>query len=268
MAKADTAVAAPPMEFSPEGLRKFYQEINGIDEKLDAASGSAKAGRRAVTSQLIAAHQEQVTGYTDSLNENLANLDDETLVAIVSGIQKFLEDQYDDRVDGIVDERIAANKSAATEVKLSDEETAALLERRRSLLKTFDALRTLLSGFPQYEEELGTIPDPKRRTGPRGSRGPRLLSQYDYFVDGEEVPGNSLAAVVALLPGIEKVEELKVNFEGQGWNRKAPGDEFEYEVSGKTVKGVKNAALAVDDTDEEEEVTPDPNEESETPAEL
>jgi hypothetical protein len=254
---------ADGISVSPETLMSKYQEIQVIDEKIAAASGSQSAGKRAIANRLIEANQETVDQLVSQVAEYLKQLDDASLAGVFSGVVKNLSTQFDEKVNTYLTAEAEARKSEQPEV--SQEELTGLVTDRKRLSDEYKALRNILEMFGS---DVSGIPEPKKMTGARGPRGKRAISMFQFAIDGANlsVAENSLSKV-AEVGGFEASEDsegkkvtalkqlkayLKENYE---FDTSEPPDTFSFKLpNGKVFSGVKFESTG-DEEDEEEEAS-------------
>ena len=168
---------------SPEILREKVAEIAQLDEQLDAASGSESAGKRAIQNALAAENEEGWRGVTDQLSAELNKYSDDVpkLVGLYSGITSTLSGEFKSKVDEFLAAEVKTRETNREQV--SPEQISEWTEARKQLMEQYKALRGILELF---EQDISGIEEPKKRSGARGPRGPRVLTGYDWFIDGEK----------------------------------------------------------------------------------
>jgi hypothetical protein len=176
-----------------DSLRDKYSEIETIDQQLDAASGSESAGKRALVNALVAENENVWKKPADSLVNSLNKIEDVAIrTAAFHGVVKALNDSFKDQIEEFLAKEVEARKSDA--VVVPPEEIETLSTSRKNLVEQYKALRNILEMFGQ---DVTTVPEPKKRTGARGKRGPRVLQGYNYSIDGKErsASQNSLSSI-------------------------------------------------------------------------
>lgn len=242
-------------------LQAKYDEISALDEKLDAASGSEAAGKRAIASAIASETESSWRKAADSILKGLAGQDVKTQVGVYTGLIHTLQDQYRDVVDEFLSEEVERTK--ADQPQVSQEEVEELTKQRRVALDQFRALRNILDIF---QTDTTTVPEPKKRTGSRGPRGPRVLKGFNFFIDGvarSESQNNlsSIANTVCDDLGW-KTAELKNFLTENGVDLENPGSGFEVTLPNNKV--LKAVAGPVSETDSEETPEEDVSEEETT----
>lgn len=246
---------ASGISVTPETLLEKVNEVAAIDEKLDAASGSESAGKRALANSLATEHEGVWKKVADSIVANLSKIENpDQQVASFTGVMKSLNDKFKETVDTFLSKEVA-NRQTET-VTLSDEELSSLTTQRKNLVEQAKALKNILEMFGQ---DVSGIPDIKKRTGSRGKRGPRVLTNYDFFIDGtpRSKSQNTLSSIAnTVCADLNwKTQDLKNFIAEKGIDLTNPGDGFEVTLPTdppKTLKVVKGEPSAEDDEDEEE----------------
>lgn len=243
----------------PEALRALSTEAAKIDEQIAAASGSASQGRRAYVNSLVNSKMDnQLNSFVQDIVNNVGNITDvEIQIALTESVERAFKSHFGETQDKHIDAYVEANKPEETE-KVSDAELEALMEQARIIRKRFDSMAGVLEMFGH---DIADIQRPKRLSGSRGPRGPRTLSKFDYFVDGEarSKSQNSLSSIASTLlkdTPLGKTKALREWLVEQGLDLNNPADEWEYTLpNGKVLKAVKNEESdeyeASDDEDEE-----------------
>lgn len=178
---------------SLDSLKDVAGEISAIDEKLDA--GSPNAGKRAIKNSLVnsLSTNEEVQGAVSQLTGWLKGIEDEEArTAAYLTFVRSLNDEFGDDVDAFVEKQVKENKTDVAAP--SDEEVAKLTDARKDLKKKYDALKGVLE---MVGVDVSSVPEPKIRRGGKGPRGPRVTSQFQYAVNGENLPeaDNSLTTI-------------------------------------------------------------------------
>jgi hypothetical protein len=241
---------------TPDTLRAKFGEIQVIDEKLDAVSGGADSGKRALANQIAAETSGSWKKDADKVialfqkNQEDPNL----LVGYVTGFIKEINDNFKESIDKFLTEQVEARKNDAPVV--SDDEVAGLTTDRKELVEQYKVLRQILEMFGH---DVSTIPEPKKRTGSRGKRGPRVLTNFSFSIDGKERTSsqNSLSSIAnTVCADLNwKTADLKNWLAEQGLDFQNPEDSWEFTLpNGKVISGVIMEVDEddVDDTEEEE----------------
>lgn len=197
---------------SPETLQNIVDEINEIDDRLDASSNTS-SGKTATRNALIREYQDQAKKTSQSLVKKLSELQGEELVALYHGVLKELESNLSDEADEALE---AAHEERKKDIKpLTPEEQEEALKERNEKIEAYRLLRSALEQFG-YGDEVKNIEKPRKRRVSSGSRGPNVWGKYQYSINGDQLPeeANKLSFVAKRF-GM-KVRELKDIFEGQG----------------------------------------------------
>lgn len=250
------------LSLSVDNLKAKADEIAAIDAQLDADSD--KAGKVAIQNSLASAHEDKWKSVADKLISAFENIDDvDVFVANYSGVMSALRTKFKERVDTRLTELFDKKQAEGGEqVTLTDEQIAELTTQRREFVEQFKALQNILK---LYGQDVSTVPAPKKRTGSRGKRGPRVLTGYTYLVDGEERKGSlsTIASTVTKELGW-KVSELRNYLIEKGIDLNDPPPQFEVELPTdppKTLTAVKGVVTASDEEDEEDDEEEDGEEE-------
>lgn len=238
---------------TPETLQSKYDEIFAIDEKLDAASGSESAGKRALANSIASETENSWKKVADNLVSAFEKIDDPQIrVGAFTGVLKSVQDRFKNEVDEFLAKEVA-NRST-DQVEISAEELSQMTDARRELVEQYRALRNILEMFGS---DVSTIPEPKKRTGARGKRGPRVLTNYDFYVDGEArtASQNSLSSIAnTVCKDLGwKTVDLRNFLVEQNIDLENPPAEFSVtlpEPVNKVLKGVKGEPQVDDDDDE------------------
>jgi hypothetical protein len=170
-----------------------YQEIASVDEQLDAASGSEQAGKRALANSVSAETQKSWEKPVSNLVKTIQGFDSpELIVGTYTAIQKALRDNFQEQVDKFLTE-LAASRQSET-VTLTPEQLEELNTARKQLVEEYKAIANILEMF---KFDISGVPTPKKRTGSRGPRGPRVFGRYVFSIDGKErtASQNSLSSI-------------------------------------------------------------------------
>lgn len=265
----DTDTSGGGISVTPDKLKAKLTEINQIDEQLDAASGSEQAGRRALANQYADQYKTQWVKPAEQITNVLKNTEDqEEVAAIFYGIVNSLSKEFKTKIDAFLDNQVQENKVDSP--KLNDEEIQTLQKERREAVDQYRALRQILEMFGS---DVSGIAEPKKMTGSRGKRGPKVLENYVFFIDDKERPGSSLSILANTVTSDLKwktndlrnfLNEKLAEF-GDGFSlENPPGGEDGFEVTlpnGKVFKAVPGEPEAVEDSNGEEPDDDDENDE-------
>lgn len=232
-----------------ESLQETYDAIVSIDEKIDAASGTTAAGKRAMTNRLVEDEKDSWTPAVQNFVGEIrnGNLPIEKVIGVVNGIISGLTSEFGAEMDEHLDAEVERLKSQAPEV--SESELEELLNEGREQRKVYDAMRTVLD---LLGEDVSGIPTPKRLSGARGPRGPRLSKKYNYTIDGKGRSDNTntLSSIYQTdIKGTEGCEDwtgtkqLKEFMAENGFDFDDPQDEFEVTLPNNKVLGMTVASV-------------------------
>ncbi len=157
-------------------------EIAEIDVKLDAASDSAGAGKRAIANQLVKENEGTIESLVSQITSFLNDADENTVAGVFTGVVRSLNSAFSEPVTKHL-EVLASSATSSVEVP-SEAEIEELTTVRKKLNEQFKALETLLDSFGI---DTSSVAKPKKRTGSRGKRSPRAMSQYQFYLDGTEL---------------------------------------------------------------------------------
>ena len=239
-------------------LTNLGDEIGEIDVVLDSLSGAQSAGKRAVVNRLVKAVQESVDEILAKLDVQVFNpesnpLSDDIFVGTFAGVLRGLESKYSDRQEKILESK--AEEIKAETPDLSEDQVKEMLEKRKDLVMRFRATKEIFKtfGMPGVDE----VPDPKKRTGTRGKRGPRAISAFTWSVDGvRQSPEKDSLAGVAADNGYENAKALRDAMRAAEIDLKEPEDRIEFRLANeKLLVGIKHADDSEDDDDEDEDET-------------
>jgi hypothetical protein len=241
------------LTLSIANLTALGDEIGEIDGVLDSLSGAQSAGKRAVINRLMKAVQDNIDIVFAKLDEQVFSdiSDDDVFVGMYSGLVKSLESKYQPRQDAILESK-AEEIKAETPV-LTEEQIKDLTDSRKELVMKFKATKEIFKtfGMPGIDE----VPDPKRRTGSHGKRGPRAITQFTWTVDGvRQSPDKDSLTGVASENGYENSKALRDALREAGIDLKNPEDKIEFTLSnGKALVGIKSVEDEDDDEDDDSE---------------
>lgn len=233
-------------------LRSKYDEISTIDEKLAAASGNEAAGKRALANKIA---EETSSTWNDTVTEMvnaLSSIDDITaLTGAVTGLRSKLNESFSKKIDEHLSKLVSEQKPDEAE-KLSAEETESLISNRRALVDQYKALRAMLDLFGF---DVDSVPEPKKMTGARGKRGPRVFKNFQFSIDDKELTANqnSLSAIANnMCKDLGwKVKDLHNFLSEQGIDIQNPPDEFEVTLPDPNGKKLSAKKYEVSEEDAE-----------------
>ena len=266
----DTDTAGPSLSVDPQMLIDMRAEIDKLDEQLDAASGSEVAGMRALKNSLATDNEGVWKELADKVKESLHKIEEtqdySVLVGVYSGIITSLNDEFKTKVDEYATTEANARKSQQTEVPA--EKIKEMNDERKVLVEQFKALKGILKMF---KFDVDDIKDPKKRTGARGKRGPRVLQNYDFYIDGQPRTRsqNSLSSIANVVcePLGWKTPDLRNFIEEQEWDGEKislenPPTEFEVRLPdpvNKTLRAQFAPPQREEDEDDSEELDDEEN---------
>jgi len=194
------------MTGTPENLKEFYDalfaQITALDEALDSTTDQKTAGKRSIRNELVREFEE-VPGeddtdsgwkvFSEALIEKLSEFPDRQQAGLYFGLTKALEAAFEKTADAYVDSIFEAQPKVE-QVQISEDQLAAMNQQRSALYKNLKTMRDLALMFKGSEAD---YPLPKVRTGARGPRGKRAISEYSWSINGVALTGddNSLLAV-------------------------------------------------------------------------
>lgn len=239
------------------------QEIAAIDEQLDAASGSEQAGKRALANSISAETQKDWEKTVGNLVKAFSNIEDATLlVGAFTAVQRSLKENFGEQVDKTLTELHASRKTE--QITLSPEELESLTANRKQLVEEFKALDNILDMFGF---DTSGVPKPKKRTGSRGPRGPRVFGRYVYSIDGTErtASQNSISSIAnTVCKELEwSTEQLRNFLTENGFDTENPPESFEVVLPDPVNKTLSMVAKVADEDDVEEGDTEEEAEENE-----
>jgi hypothetical protein len=254
---------------TPEKLQEKYNEIKELDEQLDAASGSESAGKRALGNQLASEYETQWKKSADNLVNTLQKIEDPSQKAgVFTGILNHVNSILKEEIDNFLAAEVATRQSEM--VPVSAEDLQALTDSRKTNVEQYRALRQILEMFGQ---DVSTIPEPKKRTGARGKRGPRVLTGFDFAIDGavRSSSQNNLSSIANTVTSdlnwktIDLRNFLEEKLAETGHSLQNPPVEgFEFTLPNGKVLTATPGEEAPEDEDDEAEATEDENGDEET----
>lgn len=251
-----------------EALQSKASEVATLDEKLDAASDSENAGKIALTNQLVKEHEDVWKPVSDQLNtaiETELGTNPETLAASYNGILRSLREKFKKTVEEYIVARVEENKTETDEsAKVSQEEYDAWMTERRELVKQFQAMKEVMELVGM---DVDSVTPPKKRTGaPRGKRGPRTFTNYQFSIDGKPraESSNSLSSIAGTVTKDLnwRVNDLHNFLTENDIDLQNPPESFEVTLpNGKVLSGVRQEVPEGSVSDEEPEEDEDSGEE-------
>jgi hypothetical protein len=182
---------------APDNIQEFYtalfEQIVQIDEVLDSTTDQKSAGKRSIKNSIVEETKDEWEVTANSLVEKIAEMDERTQVGVYLGFVRMLEKAFDKVSETYVDNLFDTQPKQEQKV-ISDKDLAALTQQRSVVYKNLKTMRDLALMFGGAEDN---FPMPKVRTGARGPRGKRAISEYSWSVNGVALTGdeNSLLHV-------------------------------------------------------------------------
>ena len=227
-------------------LRDIYTQMMGaveeIDTKLDSLSGGKTAGKRKIVNDLVEKHSSV---HNQAVNDTIAFIeqqDAEIQAAVVNAFQTALRKNFDKEVNAYIEGLV--DSQPVQEPLVSEEEAAVLSGQRSELYQQIKSIAAVAESIGEGDDfEL-----PKMRRGSTGKRGPRNLSLFTFWIDGEEV--DMTIGQIAKENGYDKASELTKALRANGFDTK-DGDSFAdfFLPNGKVLTGERD-----DSEDDEEDV--------------
>jgi len=204
-----------------EAVREMYdtlmEAIAEIDTNLDSLDDSGSAGKRKISNDLIVANQENVDKVTGQLIPQLRNLDADTLAGVFRGIVQGLTKEFGEEVSKTIEEKVEA--APKVEPLVTEEEAKELSGQRSELYKSVKQVVNLAEVMYQLELTM-----PKIRRGSKGKRGPRIVTQMNWSIDGEMLDEEIKYKEVAIACGFEGSAKLTAFLREQEVDTKAPAN--------------------------------------------
>ncbi len=228
-------------------LGEMYGElktaIDEIDNLLDSVSGSKTVGKRKVVSDLVAKHEASWKSAVDSTVSGLSNMDPETKAAVYYALVNNLRSNFDKEVVGYVDGLVDALPTQ--EALISEEQVGEYSEKRSQLYSKIKTVVELADTLGGEKLEL-----PRVRRGSSGKRGPRNLSLFTFFINGEEV--DLTIGQIAKENGYDKASELTAALKAAGIDTHSGAEIPDFTLpNGKVLSGYRPE----DDDDDEDDET-------------
>lgn len=231
----------------------LYARLTNLDEILDTAADPL--GRRAFVNALVKEYKplwDQLVESFKGVVTGTPELADERVFAgVFNGFMKQMELDYRAPVDATVAKIVDSQPKSETPA-VSPEELAETSKLRSDTYKQLKMLRTVSLMIGGSEEE---FPEPTKRTGSRGPRGPRAITNFDWSIDGTPLQGeqNNLT-YIAKEHGYEKSADLRKAMKEKGINVSEPPDRIDFSLKdGKTLTGAKRAVNQEEDEDDDED---------------
>lgn len=169
-------------EISREGMLAIRARIAQIDE---ATKGVKRTGvsQKDIRERIEHDHADNGTEVADRIRTGvLEQVDNETLVALVpflDGVVKEIKAKAKEAVK-------AAAKATPVETPQGDSNVKALREERKQLVKTFSAIKGVMTKFKQ---DVSDVDDPPklRQGGGGGGRKKSEASGYQFYLNGKPV---------------------------------------------------------------------------------
>lgn len=239
----DTATSLSALH---DQMRSFYDSlVSQIDEKKNQLDPSA-AARSGILNQAVANSDSIVTNVVSQLESAFNSFTAEQIVGVSHALRKFLR-KHNTTVETYVTERLPKENG---QVKLTDEQEAAIREELDGLIDQAQAAYRFLAAADPAFKDANTMPS-KARGAKRGAMGPRLKGTYAWAVDGNPVDGHKLGDVAKALEA-KNVGEVRAEIEkamGSDVWETAP-NRIQFGFNGKTVIGVQTSSDSGDDGDE------------------
>lgn len=226
-------------------LNEMYDQlmevINEIDVKLDSLSGGKSASKTKVLNTLVADHSDKWEGAVNDMIAQLETLDEASQAAVYTGFMSKLRKTFDKSVNSYVEGLV--DSQPVQEALISPEEAEVLSKKRSEVYQKVKSVVELADAFGEEFEM------PRIRRGSSGKRGPRNMSLFDYFIDGEEQKDLSIGEI-AKANGYEKAAELTDALRKSGFDTKE-GTEFTGFAlpNGKVLSGVRDDSEEVEEED-------------------
>lgn len=226
-------------------LKEMYDSlmevVNEIDVKLDSLSGGKSASKTKILNNLVQENSSLWESAADDMITQLRTLEADKQAAVYTGFISKLRKEFDKAVnsyvEGVVD-------SQPVQEALISEEEADVLSKKRS--EVYQKVKSVVELADTFGEEFDM---PRIRRGSSGKRGPRNLSMFTFFINGEEI--DATIGQIAKDNGYDKAAELTDALRASGFDTKN-GSEFDkFELpNGKILSGVR-------EDDEDSEDAPD-----------
>lgn len=216
----------------------LMEVINEIDTKLDSLTGGKSASKTKILNGLVQENSSLWESAANDMIAQLKTLDPDKQAAVYTGFVSKLRKEFDKEVNSYVEGIVDAQP--VQEALITPEEAEVLSKKRSEVYQKVKSVVELADTFGEEFEM------PKIRRGSTGKRGPRNLSLFTFFINGEEV--DATIGQIAKDNGYDKAGELTDALRKSGFDTKdgAEFDSFEL-PNGKILSGYR------DDTDEEEE---------------
>lgn len=185
--------------------RTYLEGLSAESEELQVSLQSAQpgAGKRATINQIA---KEDSTDLS-SLIEYFKQLPDtRTRLAIITKLDDAVEKEFGKAFDEYITPLISATPVST----MSDEDRQQTIVRLREIKTEFEALviawPLLAKGNNTGDMDISDIKPPAKLTMLRGSRGPRVINEYQFVVGGVELPKaeNNLKKIAARFTKTDK----------------------------------------------------------------
>lgn len=167
-------------------LEAAAKEIQEIDTKISAATGSEAAIKKATAERLATENADRVDSIVSQVVDQLRNVDVPTLVGLVDKLNDAVEDEFSTQIDEFL--KAEVDKQTAG----SKEDVSKLREDRKAKVEAFRALKTILETFGT---DTSSVPEPKRSAGRGGSGAGAAKTglnkeRYRFKMDGNDRPNS------------------------------------------------------------------------------
>lgn len=182
-------------------LEDKFSEIAELDARLDAGTGR---GHIALGNEIVATTQDVWGDFAQQVLDKVDELSEDEQIGLIIHLDKAFASLRRDRVNDVLKERAETSDAEP----IADSERDELFETRKELVNQFNAIKTLLETFNTEVPEYLSV---RHKSGTTGTRGPNVVSQFQYAIDGENLSkdNNSLAYVMKNYTDFSKTKELK-----------------------------------------------------------
>ena len=222
---------------------QMMEAVNEIDVKLDSLSGGKTAGKRKIVSDLMEKHEDVWGQAVNDIVTFVNGQTPEVQTAVVSALESALRKNFDKEVNSYVEGLV--DSQPVQQPLISEDEAAVLSGQRSELYQQIKAIVGLAESIGEEGFEM-----PKMRRGSTGKRGPRNLSLFTFWIDGEEV--DMTIGQIAKENGYDKAGDLTKALRAAGFDTK-DGDSFtDFELpNGKVLTGERDDSEEDEDSDDE-----------------
>jgi hypothetical protein len=273
------------LSVTPELLKQINEQIAAIDEQLEAAKGEAPGktklrndwmkGETEVDGQKVNATEQFVQNVVNQILSSVEAQSPEFKAGAYFGLVKTLtskDSTWKEEAEKLLEASVPEKTEGDAQV-IDITQLQELRKSRNELVDQFVAIKNILTIMrPDMESVIEGIATPDKIKGalPGTTKGPRKLSQMQFYVDGVALTPdkNSMGGLAELVPvknekgetgarpfrqALDSALKALVDSEGNSLKKSAadPGDSFEVVIEGKTVSGQKFASA--DEPDEEED---------------